>query len=43
MLKKQFKERDVQRLRNVITKQHGNKSTLGIGYTKTQETHNRIS
>ena len=40
VLKKQFKERDVQRLRNVITKQHGSKSTLGVGYTKTQETHN---
>ena len=40
MLKKQFKERDVQRLRNLVTHKYGNKTTQGIGYTKPQEFHN---
>ncbi len=40
MLKKQFKERDVQRLRNLVTKKYGDKTTQGIGYTKVQEFHN---
>jgi hypothetical protein len=39
MLKKQFKEHDVQRLRNIISKKHGDKTKQGIGYTKTQEFH----
>ena len=40
MLKKQFKERDVQRLRNLVTKKYGDKTTQGVGYTKVQEFHN---
>jgi len=37
MLKKEFQKKDVQRLRNLITEKHGNKTTQGIGYTKKQE------
>ena len=40
MLKKQFKERDVQRLRNLVTHKYGDRTTQGIGYTKLQESHN---
>jgi hypothetical protein len=40
VLKKQFKERDVQRLRNLVTKKYGDKTTQSIGYTKAQEFHN---
>ena len=37
VLKKEFKRKDVQRLRNVMTGKAGERSTDGIGYTKTQE------
>ena len=37
MLKKEFQKKDVQRLRNLITEKHGNKTTQGVGYTKKQE------
>jgi hypothetical protein len=40
VLKKEFKEKDVQRLRNLVQGKHGERSTQGIGYTKTQEFHN---
>jgi len=39
VLKKEFKQKDVQRLRNLITKKHGDKTTVGIGYTKQQDFH----
>ena len=39
VLKKEFKEKDVQRLRNLVQGKHGEKSSVGIGYTKTQEIH----
>lgn len=34
ILKKEFKERDVQRMRNIITKNYNNKTSTQIGYTK---------
>lgn len=40
VLKKEFKEKDVQRLRNLVQGKHGEKTTQGIGYTKAQEFHN---
>jgi hypothetical protein len=39
VLKKEFKQRDVQRLRNLLTKKYGDKTNVGIGYTKQQEFH----
>ena len=37
VLKRQFQEKDVQRLRNLVQGKHGSKTTEGIGYTKKQE------
>ena len=37
ILKKEFKKKDVQRLRNVMTGKAGERNTEGIGYTKKQE------
>lgn len=39
VLKKEFKQKDVQRLRNLLTKKYGDKTTVGIGYTKQEEFH----
>lgn len=39
VLKKDFKQADVQRLRNLMVGKHGEKTTTGIGYTKQQEFH----
>ena len=39
LLKKEFKERDFQRVRNLITKKFGNKTGTQIGYTRTIEDH----
>lgn len=36
-LQKQFQEKDVQRLRNLVQGKYGDKSTIGTGYTKKQE------
>ena len=36
LLKKQFAERDIQRLRNLVKGKHGDKITVGVGYTKEQ-------
>jgi hypothetical protein len=36
-LKKEFKERDVQRLRNIITKKYGNSTVSQVGYEKQTE------
>ena len=33
MLKKEFRSRDVQRMRNIITKKHGDKTGVQVGYT----------
>ena len=44
VLKKEFKEKDVQRLRNLIQGKYGEKATMGTGYTKQKEFHEeRIS
>lgn len=37
LLKKEFKGRDVQRLRNIVTKKYGDKTTNQVGYQKTIE------
>ena len=39
VLKKEFKQRDVQRLRNLVQGKHGERSTMGTGYTKAKEFH----
>jgi hypothetical protein len=39
MLKKEFKEKDVERLRNIVKGKHGSKTSVGIGYTKNEEFH----
>lgn len=39
VLKKEFKQKDVQRLRNLIQGKHGEKSTVGVGYDKAKEFH----
>jgi len=39
VLKKQFQQKDVQRLRNLMTGKYGDKTTVGIGYTKQYEFH----
>ena len=36
MLQREFKERDVQRMRNIITKDYTAKTTTQVGYSKTQ-------
>lgn len=38
-LNKSFQEKDVRRLRNIISGKAGNKSTTGIGYKKKDEVH----
>ncbi len=38
-LKKEFKKRDVERMRNLITGKQGKKTTLGIGYKKKNTHH----
>jgi hypothetical protein len=39
VLKKEFKEKDVQRLRNLMQGKYGEKATVGTGYTKQYEHH----
>ena len=39
VLKKEFKQRDVQRLRNLVQGKYGESTTMGTGYTKTKEFH----
>ena len=39
VLKKQFVEKDVQRLRNIVRGKYGEKTQLSVGYTKKQEFH----
>jgi hypothetical protein len=36
VLKKEFKERDVQRLRNIVSKNYSDKTLTQVGYTKEQ-------
>jgi 5,10-methylene-tetrahydrofolate dehydrogenase/methenyl tetrahydrofolate cyclohydrolase len=37
VLKKQFQEKDVQRLRNLVKGKHADKSQVSVGFTKEQE------
>ena len=39
LLKKEFKERDVARLRNIITKKYGDSTGTQVGYQKKDEDH----
>lgn len=39
MLKREFRERDVQRMRNIITKDYTAKTTTQVGYSKAQIDH----
>jgi len=39
VLKKQFQQKDVQRLRNLVTGKQGEKTGTGVGYTKKEEFH----
>jgi hypothetical protein len=36
-LKKEFQKRDVERLRNLVKGKYGDRTTVGIGYSKTPE------
>ena len=40
VLKKQFHKKDVSRLRNLVAGKYGEKTTVGIGYSKKYEAHN---
>ena len=37
MLKKEFKEKDVERMRNLVKGKSGSRTVTGVGYTKAQE------
>ncbi len=37
LLKKEFKEKDVQRLRNIVTKKYGDSTGIQIGYEKKEQ------
>jgi transcriptional regulator of heat shock response len=38
-LKKQFSERDLKRMRNIIQKKYNDKTVTSVGYTKVEELH----
>jgi hypothetical protein len=38
-LKKEFLERDLKRMRNIIQKKYNDKTVTSVGYTKTEELH----
>jgi hypothetical protein len=40
VLKKEFKHKDVERLRNLVQGKYGEKTTMGTGYQKAKEFHN---
>ena len=39
VLKKEFKQRDVERLRNLVKGKYGERTTMGTGYNKAKEFH----
>ena len=39
VLKKEFKQRDVERLRNLVKGKYGERTTVGVGYQKAKEFH----
>lgn len=40
VLKKEFKSKDVERLRNLVKGKYGDRTTMGTGYQKAKEFHN---
>ena len=40
LLKKEFKSKDVERVRNLVNKDFSGKTVSGVGYEKTQQFHN---
>jgi hypothetical protein len=40
VLNKEFNKKDVQRLRDLVQGKYGEKTSVGVGYTKKQEDHN---
>lgn len=39
LLKKEFKKRDVERIRNLVKKDYTSRTSIGIGYSKVEEVH----
>lgn len=39
LLKKEFKEKDINRIRNIVSKKYGNSTVSQIGYLKKEEEH----
>ena len=39
MMQREFKERDIQRMRNIIKKDYTAKTITQVGYSKSQEDH----
>lgn len=39
MLNKEFQKKDVQRLRNLVQGKYGDKTTVGVGYSKKYINH----
>lgn len=39
LLKQEFREKDVQRMRNIMTKKYGNSTSTQVGFTKKEEDH----
>ena len=39
VLKKDFKQKDIQRLRNLVQGKHGERTTTGVGYEKQKDFH----
>ena len=39
VLKKEFQKKDVERLRNLMQGKYGEKTTVGVGYSKPEEFH----
>ena len=41
VLKREFQQKDVQRLRNLMTGKYGEKTSVGTGYTKQHDYRDR--
>ena len=39
VLKKDFKQKDIQRIRNLVQNKHGERTTTGVGYEKQKDFH----
>jgi len=42
LLKKEFKSKDVERVRNLVKKDFSAKTTTGVGYEKQYEIHSEV-